>query len=116
MTKEFSGAAELRAAEQESAETQSVGAKSKLTRADQSARLMPALLKLMPRIHTVAQLYHNTYPVDKTAPEVVDAVTVAVPLRDFMIMTAYCSNAVAEHIERSKPEGQAKQDGSATEA
>lgn len=47
----------------------------------------------------VAKAYHQLYPIADTAPEVVDAVTVAVPLRTFMVLTAIATTLVAIDVE-----------------
>lgn len=57
--------------------------------------LIPTLRSMYPNIVQVAKLYSDTYPHDKTAPEVIDAVTVAVPLRTFMVMSALVAQTLA---------------------
>lgn len=75
--------------EQSQAEAQ---AKKEQTRQEQVDVLIPLMRRMLPQIVEVAQLYHTNYPVNKTLPEVVDAVTVAVPLRHFMVMASICTN------------------------
>lgn len=43
---------------------------------------------MLPQLVELAELYHARYPADKTPAEVIDAVTVAVPLRFFMAAMA----------------------------
>jgi hypothetical protein len=50
--------------------------------------MMPVLHKMLPQMVEVAALYHRNYPADTTHPSVIDAVTVAVPLRQYMISAA----------------------------
>jgi hypothetical protein len=57
--------------------------------------LIPTLRAMYPSIVQVAKMYTDAYPLDKTAPEVVDAVTVAVPLRTFMVMSALVAQTLA---------------------
>ena len=65
---------------------------------------MPMLRKYMPQITEIAILYNKTYPVASTPPEVVNAVTVSVPLRHFMLLSAVCTNLTAADIERELAE------------
>lgn len=67
-------------------------AKQELTRQEQIDTLLPLMRRMLPQIVEVAELYHTNYPVNKTLPEVVDAVTVAVPLRHFMVMASIVTN------------------------
>lgn len=50
--------------------------------------ILNTLRGMHPRIVEVATMYTTAYPHDKTPPEVIDAVTVAVPLRAYMVMAA----------------------------
>jgi len=72
---------------------------TKVDREEQKATLMPALTKMMPALMAQGAMYHKAYPVKETLPEVIDAVTVSVPLRHFMVMVAYCSAVVAQELE-----------------
>lgn len=74
-------------------------------RQENSRRLIPALHKAMPNIMALGAAYHKAYPVDTTEPAVVDAVTVSVPLRHFMLMAAFTSNAVASYLEETGQSG-----------
>ena len=78
------------------------GSKSGLTREQQIAILLPVMRKLMPGIIKVANAYDTTYPADKTPAEVFDAVTVAVPLRHFMVMAGICTNCVILDVQREQ--------------
>ena len=60
----------------------------KMTPEEQLAILKPQLLKVAPKIVAIGQMYQSAYPLDKTDAKVLDAVTVAVPLRIFMVMAA----------------------------
>lgn len=60
----------------------------KMTPEQQLAILKPQLLKVAPKIVAIGQMYNNAYPLDKTDAKVLDAVTVAVPLRIFLVMAA----------------------------
>lgn len=79
-----------------------IGAKSGRTRKEQIEALIPALRRMVPNIMQVGSLYNQQYPADKTAPEVLDAVTVAVPYRQFMVMAGVCTSLIAEVIEKEK--------------
>jgi hypothetical protein len=57
--------------------------------------LIPTLKSMYPNIVQVAKLYNDTYPHETTPPEVIDAVTVAVPLRTFMVMSALVAQTLA---------------------
>lgn len=78
------------------------GETSGLTREDQIKALMPILRRYLPQIVEIATLYNKTYPVDTTPPEVVNAVSVVVPLRHFMVMSAVVSNLAILDIEREQ--------------
>ena len=58
--------------------------------------ILDALHGMHPQIVNVAGIYANAYPYDKTSHEVLDAVTVAVPLRMFMVMAAVATQALQE--------------------
>lgn len=79
------------------------------TKQEQINLLLPMMRRLLPQIVEVATLYHKNYPADTTAPEVVDAVTVAVPLRHFMVMTSIVTNlcVIAQEKERNQTPDQA---------
>jgi hypothetical protein len=62
---------------------------------DESVDLKPALLRLYPQIVEVAKAYAEAYPPDSTAAEIVNAVTVAVPLRTFMVLAALAGQVLA---------------------
>lgn len=81
-------------------------AKKEQTRQEQIDTLVPLMRRMLPQIVEVAQLYHTNYPVNKTLPEVVDAVTVSVPLRHFMVMASICTNlcVIAQEKEAAKKE------------
>jgi len=79
------------------------GAASGLTREEQNKLVMPMLRKYAPQIVEVAKLYNDNYPISTTPPAVIDAVTVALPLRHFMVMAAMCINLVAAEIAAEKP-------------
>lgn len=64
----------------------------KQTRQEQIDTMLPMMQKMMPSIVEVATLYHKAYPINTTAPEVIDVVTVSLPLRHFMLMAAIISN------------------------
>ena len=89
--------------EEQQGEAEKVGERSGLTRKQQIEALMPVLRKVMPSLVTVGAAYNKAYPYATTSPDVLDAVTVAVPLRQFMVMTGVCSVLVAEHIEAGVP-------------
>lgn len=55
-----------------------------------------ALRSMHPQLVQVATMYNQAYPADKTAPEVLDAVTVAVPLRTFMVLAAIATQVLQE--------------------
>lgn len=57
--------------------------------------LIPSLRSMYPNIVQVAKMYNDAYPHESTAPEVLDAVTVAVPLRTFMLMSALVAQTLA---------------------
>lgn len=61
---------------------------------EQEAKVMDALNRYHPSIVSIAGVYNGQFPADTTAPEVIDAVTVAVPLRVFMVMAAVCAKAL----------------------
>lgn len=74
----------------------------KLTREEQNAKLMPALRKSVQDLMEVGVMYQKAYPVGTTPSEVVNAVTVAVPLRHFMVLLGFASNIVAGVMETEK--------------
>jgi len=57
--------------------------------------LTPVLRSMYPSIVQVAKMYNDAYPHESTAPEVLDAVTVAVPLRTYMVMSALVAQTLA---------------------
>ena len=59
--------------------------------------ILDALHGMHPQIANVAGIYATAYPHDKTSHEVLDAVTVAVPLRMFMVMAAVATQVLQEH-------------------
>lgn len=67
-------------------------AKPEQTRQEQIDAMLPMMQKMMPSIVEVATLYNKAYPLASTLPEVVDAVTVSLPLRHFMLMAAIVTN------------------------
>jgi hypothetical protein len=62
-----------------------------------------ALRSMHPHIVEVATMYNNTYPVASTLPEVVDAVTVAIPLRTFMVLAAIATQVLQEENAKKVP-------------
>lgn len=62
--------------------------------------IFSALRAMHPQILEVATMYTAAYPHEKTAPEVLDAVTVAVPLRTYMVMAAIATQVL--HAEDTK--------------
>lgn len=85
-----------------------IGTKSGLTRQEQIEKLLPAAQRMAGHVLQVGALYNKKYPLDTTPPEVLDAITVAVPYRQFMVMSGITMALVADHI--------AKQQAKATEA
>jgi hypothetical protein len=83
----------------------------KVNREEQNRVIIPMMHRLLPPIVQAAALYHQLYPLDKTAPEVVDAVTVAVPLRHFMLMTSLVTNLCVMEQERRQAANDAKVSG-----
>jgi hypothetical protein len=71
--------------------------------------LIPTLRSMYPNIVQVAKMYNDAYPHESTAPEVIDAVTVAVPLRTFMIMSALVAQtlAAATPVAAAEPHNEA---------
>ena len=64
--------------------------------ADSKGSIINALGSMHPQIVQVAAMYTNAYPHETTAPEVIDAVTVAVPLRTFMVLAAVATQVLSE--------------------
>ena len=62
--------------------------------------ILDALHGMHPQIANVAGIYATAYPHEKTLPEVLDAVTVAVPLRTYMVMAAVATQALQEHTAK----------------
>lgn len=67
----------------------------------QQPSVLEALRSMHPRIVEVATMYAAAYPHEKTLPEVLDAVTVAVPLRVYMVMAAVATQTL-QHEEAKK--------------
>jgi hypothetical protein len=74
----------------------------KKTREEQIALLVPELRKHSPQLLQLGMLYHQRYPWQTTAPEVLDAITVAVPYRLFMLLSGVGTALVAEAMEKDK--------------
>lgn len=72
----------------------------KATSQEQIDSMMPALHKLLPQIIEIAKLYHHNYPAETTSDDVINAITVAVPLRHFMISAAILTHLAM--IDRAK--------------
>jgi hypothetical protein len=89
--------------------TEQAQTKKESTRQEQIDTLLPLMRRMLPGIVEVAQLYHKNYPVMTTLPEVVDAVTVAVPLRHFMVMASIVTNlcVIAQEKEANTTPDQA---------
>lgn len=62
----------------------------------QQPNIIEALRGMHPQIVQVATMYTTAYPHERTLPEVLDAVTVAVPLRTFMVLAAVATQALQE--------------------
>lgn len=62
----------------------------------QQPNIIDALRGMHPQIVQVATMYTTAYPHEKTLPEVLDAVTVAVPLRTFMVLAAVATQVLHE--------------------
>ncbi|MHB1097969.1 MAG: hypothetical protein ACYCZR_00310 [Burkholderiales bacterium] len=62
----------------------------------QQPSILNALRSMHPQIVQVATMYSTEYPHEKTLPEVLDAVTVAVPLRTYMVMAAVATQVLHE--------------------
>jgi hypothetical protein len=78
------------------------GEHSGLTREEQNRRIIPAMRKLLPPVMQAATMFHQHYPLDRTPAAVVDAVTVPVPLRHFMLMVSLVANLCIMEEERAK--------------
>lgn len=74
----------------------------KQTPAEQIERLLPLARSQVSHVVGAARAYNAAYPVDSTPAEVVDAVTVAVPLCIYMVMAAIMINTLAIH-KRDEP-------------
>jgi hypothetical protein len=74
----------------------------KVNREEQNRALLPEMRRLLPPILKVGTIYQQAYPFDKTPAAVVDAVTVAVPLRSFMLMAGLVTNLCLMEEERAK--------------
>ena len=87
-------------------QVQAEGQATKQTRQEQIDTLIPLMRRMLPQIVEIAQLYHTNYPVNKTSAEVVDAVTVALPLRHFMVMASIATNlcVIAQEKEAAQKE------------
>jgi hypothetical protein len=63
---------------------------------EQEEKVFTALKHYHPSIVSIAGVYNDQFPAATTPPAVVDAVTVAVPLRVFMVMAATCTKVLAD--------------------
>lgn len=87
--------------------TEAVGS-SGLTRDEQLAKLLPMLRNMMPSLIAVGTMYEKTYPTKTSLPEVLDAVTVAVPLRQYMVLVGYAATVVGAEIDKERAAAAAK--------
>lgn len=90
--------------EQQAAEAQAKDATPKRSREETLALLRKQVRKDMTNLTEVAKAYHQVYPIATTLPEVVDAVTVALPLRTFMVLAAIATTLVAIDMEKEAAE------------
>lgn len=72
------------------------------TREQQIESVLPRALKMAPSVVALAKAYNDAYPPDKTPVEVLNAVTVPVPLTVFMVMASLMINLLAIRQERQK--------------
>lgn len=70
---------------------------------EQEDNLLTELKRYQPSITRIANVYSDQYPPDTTPLEVVDAVTVPVPLRIFMVMAALCEQLVEDTAPAEEP-------------
>lgn len=77
-------------------ETEQPGQFSGLTSQQQIERMADELAKYGKQVIEIVQVYGTTYPPATTAPEVIDAVTVPVPYRLFMLMAGISVNVIGE--------------------
>jgi hypothetical protein len=56
----------------------------------------------LPHVVEVGKAYNQVYPVATTPPEVINAVTVATPLRDYMLMVGIVSHVLIERHLKAK--------------
>jgi hypothetical protein len=73
------------------------GEKSGMTRQEQIDYLLPPMRKMAPDIINIAAMYNKAYPPATTSGDVLDAVTVAVPYRHFMVMASIAVNTLLLH-------------------
>ena len=59
-------------------------------------KIIATMQHYYPAVVEIAGMYNNQYPAASTPGEVIDAVTVAVPLRLFMVMSAVCGKVIAD--------------------
>lgn len=78
------------------------------TREEVLAVLTKQLRKDIKPLVECAQMYNQIYPVGKTLPEVLDAVTVPVPLRSYMILASLATTLVAIEVEREQAAAEAE--------
>lgn len=63
---------------------------------EQLDKLKPMLARCMPELAQLANIYTKRYPLASTAPEVIDAVTVSISLRSFLVFGAAASVIAAD--------------------
>ena len=69
------------------------------TKEEQMKFLATEFKKFAPNVLHVGKLYQKQYPFTDTNPEVIDAVTVSIPLRQFMLMSSICMLLVLDDIK-----------------
>lgn len=63
--------------------------------AEQLDKLKTMARHMLPHIVQIGQMYNEAYPHATTAPEVISAVTVAVPLREYMVLAGLATTLIA---------------------
>jgi len=64
--------------------------------------MLAVLQKRLPQLLNVATVYNGAYPPDKTSPDVINAVTVAVTLIDYMLLVGVISRLLVMRQEKVK--------------